>query len=103
MSFLDRLSNPQGSAPYPARFVSRVFAPLLEKIPIDPAWAELVRSIAERGPLVHVVRNVSTVDYLALDFISRKLGLPRVGFANELRPWVAPGTELSLSLVFGGL
>jgi glycerol-3-phosphate O-acyltransferase len=60
-------------------------------IEIDEAWRESVQSVADRGPLIYVLRNVSVLDYLALDHLTHRFDLPRVGFANELPPAIAPG------------
>src|SRR6187397_596197 len=80
------LSGPRG----PAWILARACAPLFEKIHVDDAWAETVRAACRRGAVVHVVRNVSMLDLLALDHLMRRFGLPRVGFANELGAWLGP-------------
>ncbi len=49
-----------------------------------------MRAAAQRGAVVHVVRNVSMLDLLALDHLMGRFGLPRVGFANELGAWLGP-------------
>jgi glycerol-3-phosphate O-acyltransferase len=40
--------------------------------------------------VVHLVRNVSLLDLLTLDHLTRRYGLPRIGFANELGGWLGP-------------
>jgi len=80
------LSGPQE----PAWLLARAYAPLFEKIRADDAWAETVRAASKRGAVVHVVRNVSILDLLALDHLMSRFGLPRVGFANELGAWLGP-------------
>jgi glycerol-3-phosphate O-acyltransferase len=74
----------------PAWIVGRVYERLLREIPVDDAWVRAVRRAAERGVVVHLVRNVSLLDLLALDHLTRRLGLPRLGFANELGGWLGP-------------
>jgi glycerol-3-phosphate O-acyltransferase len=74
----------------PAWLVGRAYERLLREIPTDETWSRAVRQAAERGILVHVVRNVSLLDLLALDHLTRRLGLPRIGFANELGGWLGP-------------
>jgi glycerol-3-phosphate O-acyltransferase len=45
--------------------------------------------VAERrGTVVYVLRNLSFVDFLALDHLTKKLSLPRIRFANDLGLWV---------------
>lgn len=74
----------------PAWILGRLYAGLLSKIPVDEGWGAAVREAASRGAVVHVVRNVSLVDLLALDHLTRRLDLPRIGFANELGGWLGP-------------
>ena len=66
---------------------------------------------AARGRVVYVLRNVSLLDLLALDYLTRRLGLPEIGFSNELADWVrppgrrrglAPEAELVDALAGGG-
>lgn len=74
----------------PAWIVGRVYERLLREIPVDEAWARTVERAAARGAVVHLVRNVSLLDLLALDHLTRRFGLPRIGFANELGAWLGP-------------
>ncbi len=74
----------------PAWLVGRAYERILREIPIDETWVRAVRQAAERGVVVHLVRNVSLLDLLALDHLTRRLGLPRIGFANELGGWLGP-------------
>lgn len=71
----------------PLRRLSERF---LDKIEVDEAWQSAVADAVARGPVVYVVRNVSVRDYLALDHLTRRLDLPRIGFVNELPEAVAP-------------
>lgn len=50
---------------------------------VDEAWERRVREADARGTAVYVLRNVSVVDYFALEHLTRKLGLPPVRFAND--------------------
>ena len=74
----------------PAWIVGRAYDRILREIPVDETWVRAVRQAAERGAVVHLVRNVSLLDLLALDHLTRRLGLPRIGFANELGGWLGP-------------
>lgn len=75
--------------------IGRAYQRFFRHIQIDEAWQTAVQEAAARGPVVYVLRNVSLIDYLALDYLTRKLELPRVGFANELPTWVQPGLRPS--------
>jgi glycerol-3-phosphate O-acyltransferase len=74
----------------PAWIVGRVYERLLREIPVDDAWQRTVERAAARGAVVHLVRNVSLLDLIALDHLTRRFGLPRIGFANELGAWLGP-------------
>lgn len=63
--------------------VERIAARAFERMTVDEAWADRVREADARGTAVYVLRNVSVVDYLALDVLTKRLGLPRVSFAND--------------------
>jgi glycerol-3-phosphate O-acyltransferase len=74
----------------PAWIVGRAYERLFRQIPVDEAWRGAVERAAARGAVVHLVRNVSLLDLLALDHLTRRYGLPRIGFANELGGWLGP-------------
>ena len=74
----------------PAWMMGRAYRRLFDQIPVDPDWERAVRAASARGAVVHVVRNVSVLDLLALDHLTRRLDLPRIGFANELGAWLGP-------------
>lgn len=64
------------------------YARVFERIEVDPAWVEAVRDAERRGTVVYVLRNLSFVDFFALDFLTRRHRLPRVRFANDLGLWI---------------
>jgi glycerol-3-phosphate O-acyltransferase len=76
----------------PPSVLHRVYEPLLRKIPADEAWAAALRKAAGRGVVVHVVRNVSLLDLLALIHLSQRHGLPEIAFANDFQE-VLPGAS----------
>jgi len=59
-----------------------------EHIEVDEAWAADVREADKRGTVVYVLRNLSFVDFFALDYLTKRLRLPQVRFANDLGLWV---------------
>jgi glycerol-3-phosphate O-acyltransferase len=105
---LDRLRRSLLPLPLLARGYDRFF----RHIRVDEAWEAAVRGAAGRGRLVFVLRNVSLLDLLALDYLTRKLGLPIIGFASELGQWIvapegarpdaAPSEALRATLAAGG-
>ncbi|MCK6591154.1 MAG: 1-acyl-sn-glycerol-3-phosphate acyltransferase, partial [Polyangiaceae bacterium] len=74
----------------PASLVAGAYERLFRKVPGTEAWAAGVREAAGRGALVHVLRNISLIDLLALDYLTRRYSLPPLGFANELNAWLEP-------------
>ena len=59
-----------------------------EHIVVDEAWAAAVREADRRGTVVYVLRNLSFLDFIALDHLIKRLNLPQVRFANDLGLWV---------------
>lgn len=57
-------------------------------IEVDQAWADAVRDAERRGTVVYVMRNLSFVDFFALDYLTKRHKLPQVRFANDLGLWV---------------
>jgi glycerol-3-phosphate O-acyltransferase len=71
-----------------------------EHIEVDESWAARARELDQRGRVVYVLRNLSFVDFFALDYLVKRLRLPDVGFANDLGMFVVePGKGLLASLV----
>lgn len=60
---------------------------------LDARRLEELERAAARGPLVFVLRHATSVDYLALDAVIRRHGLPRIGFANEIKGPLRPGSS----------
>lgn len=59
-----------------------------DRIEVDPAWTESVREAAALGTVVYALRNLSLLDFLALDHLTKRYGLPQVRFANNLGLWL---------------
>lgn len=54
------------------------------RIAVDQEWLASVRRLSEEGTVVYVLRNLNVVDFLALDFLTKRHGLPEVRFVNDL-------------------
>ncbi len=65
-----------------------VYRPFFDKIQVDEAWVAAVRDLAARGSVVYVLRNLNFIDFLALDYLTKRYGLPRIRFVNDLRLWI---------------
>jgi glycerol-3-phosphate O-acyltransferase len=59
-----------------------------ESIEVDESWASAVRDADARGTVVYVLRNLSLVDFLALDYLTKRHRLPQIRFANDLGLWL---------------
>ncbi|NMC69945.1 MAG: hypothetical protein GYA57_07770 [Myxococcales bacterium] len=70
-----------------ARLIAWFVGLLLRRVRIDPAWIAEVRAAAARGTPVYVLRHLSLVDFLALDHLLRRAGLPPIGFVYGLEKW----------------
>lgn len=68
----------------PAQLAAAVSDRLLSHITVDATWAEQVRELDRRGQVVYVLKNLSLVDFVALDYVTRRLDLPEIRFANDL-------------------
>ncbi|MDF2695045.1 MAG: Glycerol-3-phosphate acyltransferase [Labilithrix sp.] len=78
-----------GSLSYePNPALAWIYHRFFEHIEVDEAWAKQVREAEARGTVIYVLRNLSFVDFLALDYLTKKLELPRIEFANDLGLWV---------------
>lgn len=65
-----------------------VYRKFFDSIAVDPAWIRSVREMASKGTVVYVLRNLNFVDFLALDHLTKRFGLPQVRFANDLGLWI---------------
>jgi glycerol-3-phosphate O-acyltransferase len=57
-------------------------------IDVDTHWAEAVEAAAKRGTVVYVMRSLSMLDFLCLDYLTKARSLPLIRFVNELRLWI---------------
>jgi glycerol-3-phosphate O-acyltransferase len=65
-----------------------IYSKFFDSIQVDTAWIHSVRRLASRGTVVYVLRNLNFVDFLALDHLTKRFGLPQIRFANDLGLWI---------------
>jgi glycerol-3-phosphate O-acyltransferase len=65
-----------------------VYRPFFDKIQVDEAWVAAVRDLAARGSVVYVLRNLNFIDFLALDYLTKRYDLPQIRFVNDLGLWI---------------
>ncbi len=92
---LERRTNPRAMAkreltqtyePNPA--LRALYRRFFEKIQVDDAWVQAVRQLAAEGSVVYVLRNLNFVDFLALDYLTKRHRLPQIRFVNDLGLWI---------------
>lgn len=59
-----------------------------QHIRVDERWSDVVRDSARRGVVVYVMRSISFLDFLCLDYLVKQVGLPLVRFVNDLGLWI---------------
>jgi glycerol-3-phosphate O-acyltransferase len=72
----------------PNALLSWIYGRFFESIEIDDSWARAVREADSRGTVVYVLRNLSSVDFFALDYLTKRYHLPQIRFANDLGLWI---------------
>lgn len=72
----------------PSALMRWLYGRFFQHIHIDEAWSGHVRSSADRGRVVYVMRALSILDFLCLDFLTRKFSLPFIRFVNDLGLWI---------------
>src|SRR5450432_617036 len=65
-----------------------VYRRFFEKIQVDDAWVRSVKNLAAEGSIVYVLRNLNFIDFLALDYLTKRHKLPQVRFVNDLGLWI---------------
>ncbi|MEM8607595.1 MAG: 1-acyl-sn-glycerol-3-phosphate acyltransferase [Myxococcota bacterium] len=76
-------------APYAPNAILRwLYRRFFAHINVDENWSRGVRESASQGVVVYVMRSLSFLDFLCLDFLLKKFGLPLVRFVNDLGLWI---------------
>ncbi len=75
----------------PTLALQAVYSKFFDSIQVDEAWMRSVRGLAAGGTVVYVLRNLNFVDFLALDRLTQRFGLPEIKFANDLGAWMGQG------------
>jgi glycerol-3-phosphate O-acyltransferase len=72
----------------PSPLLAWLYRRFFESIEVDESWARAVRDADSRGTVVYVLRNLSLLDFLALDYLTKRHHLPQIRFANDLGLWL---------------
>ncbi|HEY4107092.1 MAG TPA: 1-acyl-sn-glycerol-3-phosphate acyltransferase [Polyangiaceae bacterium] len=65
-----------------------VYRRFFEKIQVDDAWVRAVTDLASQSSVVYVLRNLNFIDFLALDYLTKRHHLPEIRFVNDLGLWI---------------
>ena len=77
------------TAPYaPSAGLAALYRRFFDHLHVDETWVATVRAAAAKGRVVYVLRNVSYIDFLALDHLTKRFDLPAIRFAPDLHLWV---------------
>jgi glycerol-3-phosphate O-acyltransferase len=68
----------------PSRLLKTLTSSFFDRIIVDEKWVSSVRAHAAEGTVVYVLRSLNFVDFLALDHLTKRYGLPQIRFVNEL-------------------
>ena len=76
-------------SPYSPNAILRwLYRRFFAHIRVDEKWSRGVRDAASKGVVVYVMRSLSFLDFICLDFLLKKFGLPLVRFVNDLGLWI---------------
>lgn len=76
-------------SPYTPNAILRwLYRRFFAHIGVDENWSRGVREAASKGVVVYVMRSLSFLDFICLDFLLKKFGLPLVRFVNDLGLWI---------------
>lgn len=76
---------PTRLAPYePNRILRWFYDRFFSHIVVDDRWQGVVHHAADRGVVVYVMRSLSFLDFLCLDYLTKRFGLPLIRFVNDL-------------------
>ncbi len=83
------MSPPSLSHPYVPNIALRsLYRRVFEHIQVEEGWAEQVRQLSQRGSVLYVLPNLNWLDFLALDYLTKRHQLPPLLFANDLGLWL---------------
>ena len=68
----------------PSRILAWIYRRFFSHIKVDPEYRRGIEEAVKEGTVVYVMRSISILDFLCLDFLLKKFGLPLVHFVNDL-------------------
>lgn len=84
-----RMHERELTKPYePNPALKVLYERFFDRIQVDEGWVLDVRRLAAQGSIVYVLRNLNVIDFLALDYLTKRYALPEIRYVNDLRLWV---------------
>lgn len=75
--------------PYVPNFALRaLYRRAFEGIQVEDGWAAQMRELSQDSAVLYVLPNLNWLDFLALDYLTKKYELPPLRYANDLGLWV---------------
>lgn len=65
-----------------------LYARFFRHIKVDERWSQAAEDASRRGTTVYVMRSLSFLDFLCLDYLIKEFGLPLLRFVNDLGLWL---------------
>ncbi len=85
---LSTLEQPEAPTFEPNRVLRWLYARFFRHMRVDERWSGVVREAAAEGVVVYVMRSISVLDFLCLDYLLKRFRLPLVRFVNDLGLWI---------------
>lgn len=85
---LSTLEQPEAPPFEPNRWLRWLYERFFRHMRIDERWSGSVRESAASGVVVYVMRSISLLDFLCLDYLVKRFRLPLVRFVNDLGLWI---------------
>ncbi len=80
-------SNVDGYTPavyQPSPLWRWIYDKFFQHIQVDETWEPTVRAAAARGLVAYVGRSVSFLDFVSLDYLTKRRDLPQIRFCNDM-------------------
>lgn len=83
------MASPPLTHPYvPNVALKALYERVFDKIQVEEGWADQVRELSSQGSVLYVLPNLNWLDFLALDYLTKRHDLPSLRYANDLGLWV---------------
>lgn len=85
---ISTLEQPDAPPFEPNRWLRWLYGRFFRHMQIDEDWTGSVRDAQARGIVLYVMRSISVLDFLCLDYLVKRFRMPVVRFVNDLGLWI---------------